>query len=127
MNQNHHSKTEKGFTLVEMLVSITLFSIVLVVIFQLMISLIYYFGPSVEDRWHFLNPGSVIATFLAIGASYIFSFYLTNIAAYNKFYGSIGAVIAFMIWQFLLSVILLLGFVINAAIDKANKEDYVNI
>ncbi len=101
--------------------------IVLVVIFQLMISLIYYFGPSVEDRWHFLNPGSFIATFLAIGVSYIFSFYLTNIAVYDKFYGSIGAVIAFMIWQFLLSVILLLGFVINAAIDKANKEDYVNI
>jgi membrane protein len=101
--------------------------ILLVLIFQLMISLIYYFGPSVEDRFTFINTGSVIASLLSIAASYGFSFYLTNIAAYNKFYGSIGAVIAFMIWQFLLSVILLLGYVINASIDRANKEDYVNI
>lgn len=101
--------------------------ILLVLIFQLMISLIYYFGPSVEDRFIFINPGSVIATLFSIAASYGFSFYLTNIAAYNKFYGSIGAVIAFMIWLFLLSVILLLGYVINASIDRANKEDYVNI
>jgi membrane protein len=101
--------------------------ILLVLIFQLMISLIYYFGPSVEDRFAFINTGSVIASLLSIAASYGFSFYLTNIAVYNKFYGSIGAVIAFMIWQFLLSVILLLGYVINASIDRANKEDYVNI
>ena len=101
--------------------------ILLVLIFQLMISLIYYFGPAVEDRFVFINTGSVIATLLSIAASYGFSYYLTNIAAYNKFYGSIGAVIAFMIWLFLLSVILLLGYVINASIDRANKEDYVNI
>ncbi|MBS0001337.1 MAG: YihY/virulence factor BrkB family protein [Cyclobacteriaceae bacterium] len=101
--------------------------VLLVLMFQLMISLIYYFGPSVEDRFSFINPGSVIATFLTIAVSYGFSFYLTNLASYNKFYGSIGAVIAFMIWLFLLSVILLLGYVINASIDRANREDYVNI
>jgi membrane protein len=101
--------------------------VLLVLIFQLVISLIYYFGPSVEDRFVFINTGSVIASFLSIAASYGFSYYLTNIAAYNKFYGSIGAVIALMIWLFLLSVILLLGYVINASIDRANKEDYVNI
>ncbi len=101
--------------------------ITLVIIFQLMISLIYYFGPSVEDRWHFLNPGSIIASLSCIGVSYVFSYYLTNIAVYNKFYGSIGAVIAFMIWLFLLSLILLFGFLINASIDKANREDYVNL
>ena len=101
--------------------------ILLVLIFQLMISLIYYFGPAVEDRFVFINTGSVIASFLSIAASYGFSYYLTNIAAYNKFYGSIGAVIALMIWLFLLSVILLLGYVINASIDRANKEDYVNL
>lgn len=101
--------------------------ILLVLMFQLMISLIYYFGPSVEDRFVFINPGSVIATLLTIAVSYGFSFYLTNIAEYNKFYGSIGAVIAFMIWLFLLSIILLLGYVINASIDRANREDYVNI
>jgi membrane protein len=103
---------------------ITLRFIILFIIFQLMISIIYYFGPSVEDRWHFMNTGSVFATLLCIASSYMFSYYLTNFASYNKFYGSIGAVIAFMIWLYLLSVILLLGFVINVTIDRAIREDY---
>lgn len=105
---------------------ISLRFIILLLIFQLMISIIYYFGPSVEDRWHFMNTGSVIASLLSIGASYLFSYYLTNFASYNKFYGSIGAVIAFMIWLYLLSVILLLGFVINATLARARQqEDYL--
>jgi membrane protein len=103
---------------------ISLRFVILFIIFQLMISIIYYLGPSVEDRWHFMNTGSVIATLLCIGSSYLFSYYLTNFASYNKFYGSIGAVIAFMIWLYLLSVILLLGFVINVTIDRASREDY---
>jgi membrane protein len=103
---------------------ITLRFLILFVIFQLMISIIYYLGPSVEERWHFMNTGSVIATLMCIGSSYLFSYYLTNFASYNKFYGSIGAVIAFMIWLYLLSVILLLGFVINVTIDRASRDDY---
>ncbi len=103
---------------------ISLRFVILFIIFQLMISIIYYLGPSVEERWHFMNTGSVIATLLCIGSSYLFSYYLTNFASYNKFYGSIGAVIAFMIWLYLLSVILLLGFVINVTIDRASKDDY---
>ena len=103
---------------------ITLRFLILFLIFQLMISIIYYFGPSVEERWHFMNTGSVFATLLCIGSSYLFSYYLTNFASYNKFYGSIGAVIAFMIWLYLLSVILLLGFVINVTIDRASRDDY---
>jgi membrane protein len=100
--------------------------ITLFIIFQLMVSLIYYFGPSVEDRWRFFNPGALIANFLIIATSYGFSFYLSNFANYHKFYGSIGAIIAFMVWLYFVSVILLVGFEINASIDRANHEDYVN-
>jgi membrane protein len=103
---------------------ISLRFLILFIIFQLMISIIYYLGPSVEERWHFMNTGSVFATLLCIASSYLFSYYLTNFGSYNKFYGSIGAVIAFMIWLYLLSVILLLGFVINVTIDRASREDY---
>lgn len=103
---------------------ITLRFIILFIIFQLMISIIYYFGPSVERRWHFMNTGSVVATLLCIASSYGFSYYVTNFGSYNKLYGSIGAVIAFMIWLYLLSVILLLGFVINVTIDRASRDDF---
>ncbi len=100
--------------------------ITLFIIFQIMVSLIYYFGPSVEDRWRFFNPGSIIATLLIIAISYGFSFYLSNFANYHKFYGSIGAIIAFMVWLYFVSVILLIGFEINASIDRVNHEEYVN-
>ena len=100
--------------------------ITLFIIFLLMVALIYYFGPSVEDRWRFFNPGAIIATLLIIATSYGFSYYLSNFANYHKFYGSIGAIIAFMVWLYFVSVILLVGFEINASIDRANHEDYVN-
>ena len=112
-------------SIVVMLLVISRF-ITLFIIFLLMVSLIYYFGPSVEDRWRFFNPGSIIATLMIIFTSYGFSYYLSNFANYHKFYGSIGAIIAFMVWLYFVSIILLVGFEINASIDRANHEDYVN-
>ena len=99
--------------------------IILFIMFLMAMSFLYYFGPAVEDRWSFISPGSVVATLLVISISYTFSFYLANFAQYHKFYGSIGAIIAFMIWLYMVAVVLLLGFEINAGIDRANHEKYV--
>ena len=98
---------------------------VILIIFQLTISCIYYFGPAVHDRLHFFSPGSIFATFSAIGASFGFSYYVTNFGTYNKLYGSIGALIAMMLWLSILSLILLVGFELNASIDKASRKDFV--
>ncbi len=95
--------------------------VVVFVIFLTGISCIYYLAPAVRDRWRFFSFGSFIATLLSLGVSYGFSFYINNFATYNKLYGSIGALIATMIWLFILSVVLLVGFEINASIDKATK------
>ncbi len=99
--------------------------IVLFSMFLAAISFLYYFGPAVIDRWRFISPGSVAATLLIIAIAYSFSFYLANFGQYHKFYGSIGAIIAFMIWLYLDAVVLLLGFEVNAGIDRANHEEYV--
>lgn len=96
--------------------------VIVFAIFLTGISCIYYLAPAVHDRWRFFSYGSVIATFLSMGVSYGFSFYINNFATYNKLYGSIGALIAIMIWLFLLSVVLLIGFEVNASIDKASKN-----
>jgi membrane protein len=95
--------------------------IVIVVIFFLSISLIFHFAPAVHDRWKMFSPGAFLATLLSLMVSYTFSFYISNFGTYNKLYGSIGAMIAFMVWLFLISVIILTGFELNASIDKANK------
>ena len=96
--------------------------IVVFSIFLTGISCIYYLAPAVHTRWRFFSFGSIIATLLSLAVSYGFSFYINNFATYNKLYGSIGALIAIMVWLSILSVILLVGFEINASIDKASKD-----
>ncbi len=95
--------------------------IVVFIVFFLAISFIYYFGPAVHYNWRFFSIGSLLATFLCIAASYGFSFYLTSFGTYNKLYGSIGALIALMIWQFILTVILLVGYELNASLHHAHR------
>lgn len=95
--------------------------VVIFVVFQLATSCIYYFGPAVKDRWHFFNPGSVVATLLSLAVSFGFSYYINNFGTYNKLYGSIGALIAIMIWFSFLSIFLMVGLEINVSLDKAKR------
>jgi membrane protein len=69
---------------------------VIVIIFFLSISSIFYFAPAVHDRWKFFSPGAFLSTLLSLMVSYSLSFYISNFGTYNKLYGSIGAMIAFM-------------------------------
>ena len=96
--------------------------VILYIIFQVTISSIYYLAPAVHKRWHFMNVGSVFSTFATIVASFGFSFYVNSFGTYNKLYGSIGVLLVLMLWMFILSLILLVGFEMNAAFDKARAE-----
>lgn len=95
--------------------------VVLFLVFFLAISFIYYFGPAVHYNWNFFSIGSLIATLLSIAVSYGFSYYISNFANYNKLYGSLGVLIAIMIWQEILSIVLLVGYEINASIHQAYR------
>ena len=70
--------------------------IVLFFIFLIAISSIYYLAPAVHDRWKFFTPGSLTATLLSLGVTFAFTYYINNFGAYNKFFGSIGVLIALM-------------------------------
>lgn len=97
--------------------------VVLFILFLLTISIVYYFAPALHNRWKFVSIGSVCATLLSLMVSYFFSSYITNFGTYNKLYGSIGAMIALMVWIYLISVILLIGFEVNASIDQAAQQE----
>jgi membrane protein len=99
---------------------------VLFVLFLIAISVIYYFAPALHNKWKFISVGSVFATLLSILVSYLFSFYITNFGTYNKIYGSIGAMIAMMVWIYMISVILLVGYEVNASIDQAAAQNEEN-
>lgn len=88
-------------------------------IFFFGISVIYYFGPAVEKKLRFFNIGAVIASLLCIVATHLFSYYLSNFASYNRLYGSIGTLIGLMVWLYLISLILILGFEINSSLRDA--------
>lgn len=96
--------------------------IILFMIYFFTVSIIYKFGPSVSKRWKFINPGATLATILAIFTFSIFVFYINNFNAYNKLYGSIGTMIVVMIWMYLNSLILLIGFELNASITITRQN-----
>lgn len=80
------------------------------------ISIIYTYGPSLTNRFRFVSPGSIFATF-AIGVSTIvFFFAVNNFLHYNQIYGPIGTLIAFMVWIWLNTFIILLGYELNVSI-----------
>ena len=91
--------------------------------FLLAISSIYYFGPSVHYNWKFFSWGSWIATLLSMLLSYGFSSYVSRFGSYNKLYGSIGVLIALMVWIQMLTFVLLAGYEINATLHQfANRR-----
>jgi membrane protein len=91
--------------------------------FFLAISFVYYFGPAIHYNWRFFSVGSLLATLLCLAVSYGFSFYITNFGTYNKVYGSIGVLIALMIWIQLITVVLLVGYEVNASIHDAIRKE----
>ena len=95
--------------------------LVIFIVFFFTVSSIYYFGPAVHYNWSFFSIGSLLATLAGLGISYGFSYYVTNFGSYNKVYGSIGALIALMVWIQLLTVVLLYGYEINASLHYGTK------
>ena len=97
---------------------------VVFLIFYFGISMIYFIAPAVHKRWSFFSHGSFIATLMVLAFTFLFSYYVDNFNSYNKVYGSIGALIGLMLWFNMISLMLLIGFEINACIEMAEKEYY---
>lgn len=95
--------------------------LVLFIVFWFSISSLYYFGPEVHSNWSFFSYGSFTATLLSLSASYIFSSYIAKFGTYNKLYGSIGVMIALMVWIMIISIILLVCYELNAAHHHATQ------
>jgi membrane protein len=90
--------------------------LVLIVLLYGSISIIYRLGIPLRKKLPLINPGATLATILSILISIIFSYYVDNFGSYNKVYGSLGALIAFLIWLQFNIFSILLGFELNAAI-----------
>jgi membrane protein len=81
-------------------------------------ALLYWIGPNRPIRFRAVWPGAFLATVLWLAATSGFAWYVRNIANYNVLYGSIGAVIALLVWMYLLALITLLGGEYNAVRER---------
>ena len=95
---------------------------ILVIVYFTAISVLYRYGPSYPKKWKLFSPGAWLATILALLTTWGFAFYINNFGNYNKIYGSIGTLIVIMIWLFLNSLIILIGFELNASIDLSKRS-----
>jgi membrane protein len=82
------------------------------------IGLIYRYAPNIQKKWKIRTPGATLATFLIMLFTYVFSYWVNNIATYNKVYGSLGSIMILMLLVFVNSLVLLIGFELNVSIKS---------
>ena len=88
------------------------------------LALLYRYGPSRDAaRWRWVTPGSMVAAFLWLAGSLLFSGYVSNFGKYNQTYGSLGAAIGFMTWIWISTTIVLMGAQVNAEIEHQTAKD----
>ena len=95
---------------------------VLVLVVALMFSILYYAAPNVRQpglRW--VTPGGVVAVIAWMIVSALFGVYVANFGSYNKTYGSLGAVIIFLVWLWLTNIAILLGAELNAETERGRQ------
>ncbi len=88
------------------------------------ISAVYYFSPNRPPAWRHILPGAALSTAAWMVFSFVFSYYVDNMGRYSVIYGSIGAIIAFLIWLNWSITALLAGAVFNQALrlEEQKKE-----
>lgn len=90
------------------------------------LTITYRFGPSrMAAEWQWVSWGSAFASIAWLVVSGAFSWYAANFGRFNATYGSLGAVIGFMMWLWLSFAIVLLGAQLNAEIARRSADDVV--
>jgi len=92
---------------------------VLILLVSLMFAILYWASPNAKTggfRW--ISPGGIFAVVLWLAASGAFAIYLANFANYSKTYGTLGGVIAFLVWLWISNIAILLGAELDAELER---------
>ena len=95
---------------------------VILAIVSFMFAFLYWAAPNVKQpgfKW--VSPGGVLALVIWILASLAFAFYVATFASYNKTYGSLGGVVAFLVWLWITNIAILLGAEFNAELQRSQR------
>jgi membrane protein len=89
----------------------------------LAIALLYRYGPNrPAAQWHWVTPGSLLATLLWLAASLLFSAYVANLASYDVTYGPLGAVAGVMMWFWVSAYVVLAGAELDAELAASGHD-----
>jgi len=96
--------------------------LIVIMLFFFSVAYIYKYAPSVHKRWRLWSPGAVFATFLIVLTTWLFSIWAQNFSSYNRVYGSIGALLITMLFIFINSLMLLIGYELNVSINYLKQK-----
>lgn len=97
---------------------------VMIVLFVGALAALYRFGPSRDaPRWRWLSWGAITGALVWLGGSAAFSLYVSSFGNYDKTYGSLGAVVVFLLWLYLSAYAILLGAELNAEAERQTEHD----
>lgn len=95
---------------------------VLFAVVSLVFAILYYAAPNVRiPRFRWITPGSLLALVVWLATSIGFGVYLANFGSYNATYGTLGAVVVFLVWLWLTNLALLLGVELNAEVERGRE------
>jgi membrane protein len=94
----------------------------LLMIFTL-VSLLFRYGTKQGKETRFFSAGAILTTLLMMFTFYLFGIYVVKFAQYNQLYGSIGTLLVLMLFVWLNSIILLLGFELNASLHVLRLQN----
>jgi membrane protein len=94
----------------------------IVVVVTLMISGLYYIAPNVRPpNWRWLTPGAILAVIVWAVSTAVFGLYIANFGSYNKTYGTLGAIVTFLIWVWLTNIAVLLGIELDSELERERQ------
>jgi membrane protein len=91
---------------------------VLVVVISFLFALLYWASPNAKQSFRWITPGGILALVVWLIASAGFAVYVANFGAYNKTYGSLAALIIFLVWLWISNLAILLGAELNAELER---------
>jgi len=86
------------------------------------IASLYYYGTKEGRTSRFFSIGAVVTTLLFLLTTYLFGVYIDNFSTYNELYGSLGALLIMMLYIWINSNLLLLGFELNVSLRRLKDK-----
>lgn len=87
-----------------------------------LLTLIYRVGPSIKKKISFFSFGTFLTTLLCIGVSLLISYFVNNFSNYNKIYGSLGAIVALMLWLQTNMFLIFFGYELNLIVNRFPRK-----